>query len=1096
MRQGAIRGVRNAPGLGLRSRLVLGTALATSAFVGGYRGYLRRAFADCAGAGGTYTCSGVTTQTQTLPVSPPPGVLTVTTDPGFSIDTTGTGGNAFTLTGNGGLAFTDYNLSTITGYLNGISADNSGSGALSITVTGTVTGTNLTAPYTDGIGIIARNFGTDLTINAVDVSGVGDGITARNYGSGALSINATGAVTSAGYTGIYALNEAGTGLTVKAVDVSGEVGITARNYGTDALSITTTGTVTGTDTTGIYARNSGTDLTINAADVTGAVVGITARQYGSGALSITTTGTVTGTAGVGIFATDEAGTDLNINAAAVTGADYGIYAVQHGTGALSITATGTVTGTNIAGIYAKNYGTDLTINAADVNGSAGIVARQSASGALSITATGTVTGNGGAGIVANNESEAASSATTVNVASGATVNGTTAGVALVSDSGRTASVVNAGSIQGATGIIASTAGPVTITNTGSITGTGGTAIDLTGTSGANTVNQQGGVISGNVSGGGGGDAISVSGGTITGNVTGGGGADRVTVSRGTIAGGIDAESVTLTGGTIGGDITGLGPDTLIINGSAVPLVLRNGIVFSGTNANAFITNEDLAQGGAFTQVFTGFASVTSDNSTLGFGTGAIGIGTLTLVNGSMLYINGNVNMPGGTANVTGSTIQMIDGATDDVFTLGGIALNGATLGFDVNQQTLQADQIVAGTFSALGTNTILVNILGAPQFSQPTQIQIIQTGSPITGNFVIVGVPGTQSALFNYQLIFGPGGGLFVVATPDNVGVALAAQNAVDVGATNVMIDALYGINNDAIMHDLGLANGAAVASLSDTLDVFASGQFAHTEHDGFDVNFGGINGVGPSFGLDEFSAAISLDFNAAKAFDFDKQYGLNLGIFGGYASADVDIGGFQTFTSSGEAKNRSGMFGAYGLFRQNLTYALVSAIAFLGQTDITNDILGTTGDYDTEGYGVTASAGHIFVLDDKLRFDLRGGILGVTFTGGDYTDSGGNQFGESRISFGALKLEPGIYADYPLENGMTLSPYARIELQQRFGYSNKASIDGGEVNFDDADFSAAAYGGFNLKMSERSTLSSEIRGKWSADSTTIAGKLGLKVAF
>ena len=118
MRQGMKREMTNGPALSLRNRLVLGTALATSAFVGGYRGYVRRAFADCTGAGGTYTCSVATTTTQTLP---PDGtaVLTVTTAPGFTIDTRtvsgGSGGNAFTLNGTGGLTFTDDNLSTITG---------------------------------------------------------------------------------------------------------------------------------------------------------------------------------------------------------------------------------------------------------------------------------------------------------------------------------------------------------------------------------------------------------------------------------------------------------------------------------------------------------------------------------------------------------------------------------------------------------------------------------------------------------------------------------------------------------------------------------------------------------------------------------------------------------------------------------------------------------------------------------------------------------------------------------------------------------------------------------------------------------------------
>lgn len=631
-----------------------------------------------------------------------------------------------------------------------------------------------------------------------------------------------------------------------------------------------------------------------------------------------------------------------------------------------------------------------------------------------------------------------------------------------------------------------------------IEASGGTIVlGITGNEGNDNISISGSASLGAIEGDLGDDNISISGGTIGDYVSGGDGNDQITVSGGTIGGDIEGETVTLTGGTIGGDITGISGDTLIIDDSlsAAPLDLRNGVLFSGTNANGTITNTDLAAGGTKTQVFSGFNSLTADNSTLGFGTGAIGIGLLTLQNGSTLFVNGSPSVSG-TANVIGSTIQMIDGAADDVFTLGGIALNNAIIGIDIDQQALQADQIVAGTFSALGTNTINVNLLGTPQFTGVTDIPVIISGDPITGNFVITGVPGTTASLFTYDVVVGPDGSLYIRATPAQFEVALAPQNAVDVGTVGIALDTLYSINNDAVAADLGLANGTQAVSLTPTMSVFASGQFAHTEHDGFEISSGGISSLGPSFGIDEFSAAISLDFNAGKAFDFDPQYGLNLGLFGGYASADVDGGSYQGFTESGEAKNRSGMFGGYGLFRQSYNYALLSALGFFGKTDITNDILGTTGDYDTEGYAVTGSVGHIFMLGDKLRFDLRGGMLGVTFTGDEYTDSGGTQFGGSRISFGAFKFEPGIYADYQLENGMVISPYARADIQQRFGYSNEATIDGVEVEFDDADFSAAMSGGFNLRMTERSTLSSEIRGKWSTDSTTVSGKFGLKIAF
>lgn len=593
------------------------------------------------------------------------------------------------------------------------------------------------------------------------------------------------------------------------------------------------------------------------------------------------------------------------------------------------------------------------------------------------------------------------------------------------------------------------------------------------------------------------DQFTMTGGTLGGSVSGGNGIDDVTISGGTITGDVEAETIRLSGGTIGGDFFGISRTTLIIDGSAVgdPLNLRNGVVFTGTDAVGTITNEDLAVGGTKTQNFNGFDTVSASNSTLGFGTGVQDIGLLTLGNGSTLFVNGNANMAGNVV-VTGSTIDMIDGAAADVFTLGGLTLNGGTIGLDLNQQTGLADQLVAGTFTSSGANTILVNLLGTPEFAQATDIPIIvSTNGPLGGTFV-TGISGTPSSLFTYELIAGANGGLFIRATPANFGIATAPDSAVNAGTVNTAIDALYGINDDAIDSDLGLAHGVQRVQISPTFGVFASGQFAHTEHDGFTINDNILAGSGPSFDANDFSAAISLDFNAAKHFGFDDRYGLNLGLFGGYASTDVGLGSFQGFDAIGDADNRSGMFGGYALFRQGVNYALVSASTFIGETDVSNGVLNTTGSYDTEGYAVTGSIGHIFALTDRIRFDLRGGMLGVSFTGDDYTDSGGNQFGKSRISFGAFKFEPGIYADYTLDNGMVLSPYARADFQQRFAYKNTTNIDSREIEFDDADFSVALSTGFNLKMSERATLSSEIRGKLSSDSSTIGGKLGLKIAF
>ena len=189
-------------------------------------------------------------------------------------------------------------------------------------------------------------------------------------------------------------------------------------------------------------------------------------------------------------------------------------------------------------------------------------------------------------------------------------------------------------------------------------------------------------------------------------------------------------------------------------------------------------------------------------------------------------------------------------------------------------------------------------------------------------------------------------------------------------------------------------------------------------------------------------------------------------------------------------------MIGSYGLFRQGTSYGLVSATGFFGNTDITNDILSSTGEYATAGVAVTGSAGHVYQINDNWRFDLRGGILGVYFQGDPFEDSQGNDFGRSHISFGAVKLEPGIFAQYPMEDGRILSPYARLELTQRFGYENTSSLEGVDYFFDDSDFSASLSGGVNYQVTKTTTVSSELRSKYSDDSTTFAGKIGIKARF
>jgi outer membrane autotransporter protein len=465
--------------------------------VGALTGYAGRAYAACDPnpASPVFLCSGpqLTTEQDFLVNN-----AQVSTASGFGgVDTTDP--FAIKIVGDGALSYTDANASPLTaandalhivstgdipagnqgsvtvvtnGRLTGgtgLNALNFGSGALDIKAYGVVTGTN-------NFGILARNgdfiahAGSDLTVTTgagSTVTGDLDGIFARNFGTGQLTVKANGDVTGSFLVGIYAFNVTGTDLTVTTgagTTVTGGLdGISLRNYGSGALKIETNGDVgdaiTPPTQDGIFAFNSGngTGLAVTTGvntTVTGGDRGISARNYGSGALTVKAYGNVTGTNNLGIFARNY-GTDLTITTGAgtnVTGGNRGISARNYGSGALTIFANGDVTGTNDLGIFARNYGTALTVTTAagtTVGGYyAGLVALNYGSGALSITANGDVTG-GYEGIYAYSGGTPIS--ITVGSASHVTSTGTGAGDFAIDIVGGPASVVVAGTVNGGAG---------------------------------------------------------------------------------------------------------------------------------------------------------------------------------------------------------------------------------------------------------------------------------------------------------------------------------------------------------------------------------------------------------------------------------------------------------------------------------------------------------------------------------------------------------------------------------------------------------------------------------------------------------------------
>ena len=430
------------------------------------------------------------------------------------------------------------------------------SGSVGAGIKGTSSGSlNISAKSVSGSGsggdgIYAKGSG-DVTITAATVSGSERGIQAENTGTGALRINASGSVTGASGAGIHAMGSgnlsisaaarvsgsggSGTGIyakgsgavTITAADVSGgKHGIRAESSSAEGLSIVASGQVTGSsgagiiatatssggelsisaaarvigsgnDGHGIYAKGSGA-LTITAAGVSASATGIKAVVNGTAAVSVNASGSVSGASEAGVHATG--GGDLSITAAAVSGGTHGIRAVGTGTDSgVTIAASGPVSSTSGAGIHARSSGAlsisasrlvsgsgssgsgihatssgALTITAATVSGGQhGIYAKNSGAGALSINATGPVSGSSGAGIYATSNGAGG-----VNVTASGAVAGTGGYGIFVTSSGGDVSVDAKGTVTSTVddkkGISATNngTGNLTITADGSVSASG------------------------------------------------------------------------------------------------------------------------------------------------------------------------------------------------------------------------------------------------------------------------------------------------------------------------------------------------------------------------------------------------------------------------------------------------------------------------------------------------------------------------------------------------------------------------------------------------------------------------------------------------
>jgi hypothetical protein len=241
----------------LRTRLALGTALATIAF--GYGG--RGAFAGVCNVtvSPSFLCSGPVSADVTQNLSAVGVSVTTSDDFEHTIGTSGS--SALNLTRTGGLTFNDTGLggSAISAHSRGINANNTVSGGVNVITNGAIPLTGF-GTGNGKAGVFATNSGAgDLTVttNNIITTTTGAGIDVRgrdgnygaNFSTGSIIVNANGAISAGNYRGIVAFaNTATPDITITAGAVSGSSrGIEASNNiaANNTIDVTTSGVVSG-----------------------------------------------------------------------------------------------------------------------------------------------------------------------------------------------------------------------------------------------------------------------------------------------------------------------------------------------------------------------------------------------------------------------------------------------------------------------------------------------------------------------------------------------------------------------------------------------------------------------------------------------------------------------------------------------------------------------------------------------------------------------------------------------------------------------------------------------------------------------------------
>jgi len=692
----------------------------------------------------------------------------------------------------GGAGTVDVTAANVSG-TRGVDAQNIGTGTVSVTTTGTVTGT-----VTEGILALGNDA---VTVNVADtVTGATNGLSLAGGTGGAGNISVTG---TGGFVG-----QNGDGASIQ-------------NNGSGTVTVDISGASAATNGTGIYVRDTaiGGDISVTA----GAVTALSAGMNGIDVQSVSTAGNLTivangdvqaGNAGI-VGAIFPAGATGNIDVTANNAIDarFGVDAENFGTGNTSVTTIGPVNVTSGNGIYALTTGGNVSVAAGDVTstGNTAIIAQQvlaGGAGNVDVTANGTVTGtssivaltNGTGNVsvmVAGSANSTAGDAVTA-LNNGAAANSGTIDVAVAT--GGTVTAV------GGTGILTDSGlsnGLATITLDGDVTGSAD-GVNATADSGALLITGSGGSATGQT--GNGITAFTNTGaiditatGSATGNVDG--------INAQSVAGNINISGTGAVLGTTGFGILGFSGAGNVSIDTAGPVTSTGGEAIRG-QVNGLSTVSVTTAGtvtsngiGIQAQSVDGIATITTNGDVVADSVGILG----NVVGAGSVTINANA----GVSAANGDGIYaLLQGAGAGTITINqGVgslitATDGAGIRTNSGTSTGATNIVIAGEVSASGAGNA-----GVYATSTAGDINVLVTATGSIDPAIGMALNTVNGALLinNYGLISGTTTGAQLVATGSGTGTI--NNYGTIAGGTYAVVGQLN--NRPFTIYNAGTLNGA-----------------------------------------------------------------------------------------------------------------------------------------------------------------------------------------------------------------------------------------------------------------------------------------------